>query len=533
MALIDGSMLDEIFGPSMPFSRDANERFLLDVDGATLVISSGVLQVGLIDTVNLAPGSVDGTKLNIDSGDVPHSSPSVAASDVHGALEEVALGYIDRLELAGGTMAGDIDMAGNEITGLAPATDPTDALSLASGQILVREGYFNRPPVGYAGTAVANGALRLTWIRATGSIYLTGLPTPGDTLDINGVTLTFSVSAGPNLIQIGGDVPTTVANAVSEINANTSITLDAIPLNTNVFAIQDAGASTALHLVVLNEDPPNTPEDGNGKPLSAVSAVITIRGFEGGLGTVEDGMMVPDLLTNGLYTYDLMQPATPWVGITGGGGPPSPHAASHEDAGSDEINVTGLSGLLADPQTPLSHASSHENGGADEINVGGLSGLLADPQNAGWFQSNPVSGAAPGVGQVLTWSGVVWAPTTPTTGADYDTLVGLTGPGLVVNDVVYISASNTVAKADASTAATGPARGVVVAAAAGIVDVRLAGRVTTFVGLTPGTVYYVSTAPGALMSTPPVGVGEYVQPVGIALTATTLIVGIQAMSVNT
>lgn len=529
MALIDAALLDEIFESSMPFSRGSNERFLLDVDGATLVITSGVLQVGVVDTVNLAPGSVGPTKLNIDSGDIPHSSPSIAATDVHDALEEVALGYIDRLELAGGTMAGDIDMDGNEITGLALATDPTDALSLASGQILVRKGYFYRPPAGYAGVGVVGGALRLTWIRATGSVYLTGLPTPGDTLSINGVVLTFSASGGPNLIQIGGDVPTTVANAVSEINANTSITLDAIPLNTNVFAIQDVGAGTALHLVVLNEDPPNTPEDGNSKPLSAVSSVITIRAFEGGLGVLDDGMLVQDLFTNVAYTCDLMQPATPWIA---GGGAPIPHAPSHENAGGDEIDVTGLSGLLADDQNPVNHAADHEDTGGDEIDVTALSGLLADPQDAGSLQSNPVSVAAPGVGQVLTWGGAAWAPATPVIGADYDTLVGVTGPGLGVNDVVYISASNTAAKADASGVATGPAMGVVVAEAVGLVDIRLFGKVTTFVGLTPGTEYYVSTTAGAITATPPVTTGEYVQPVGIALTATTLLVNTQRMTVN-
>ena len=32
---------------------------------------------------------------------------------------------------------------------------------------------------------------------------------------------------------------------------------------------------------------------------------------------------------------------------------PSAHKTSHQDAGSDEISVAGLSGLLADPQTPL------------------------------------------------------------------------------------------------------------------------------------------------------------------------------------
>lgn len=56
------------------------------------------------------------------------------------------------------------------------------------------------------------------------------------------------------------------------------------------------------------------------------------------------------------------------------------HATTHEDGGPDEINVAGLSGLLAEPQTPVAHASSHENGGPDEIDVSGLSGLLADAQ---------------------------------------------------------------------------------------------------------------------------------------------------------
>lgn len=59
---------------------------------------------------------------------------------------------------------------------------------------------------------------------------------------------------------------------------------------------------------------------------------------------------------------------------------PIPHSGTHENGGSDEIDVTGLSGLLADGQNPLDHASAHENGGGDKINVGGLSGLLANLQ---------------------------------------------------------------------------------------------------------------------------------------------------------
>jgi hypothetical protein len=59
---------------------------------------------------------------------------------------------------------------------------------------------------------------------------------------------------------------------------------------------------------------------------------------------------------------------------------PNDHATSHQNAGGDEIDVTGLSGLLADGQNPLTHAESHENAGDDPINVTGLVGLLATAQ---------------------------------------------------------------------------------------------------------------------------------------------------------
>jgi hypothetical protein len=44
-----------------------------------------------------------------------------------------------------------------------------------------------------------------------------------------------------------------------------------------------------------------------------------------------------------------------WVQVGGAGLAPAAHAASHENGGADEISVAGLSGVLADPQTPASH----------------------------------------------------------------------------------------------------------------------------------------------------------------------------------
>ena len=43
------------------------------------------------------------------------------------------------------------------------------------------------------------------------------------------------------------------------------------------------------------------------------------------------------------------------------GTPPATHHTTHEDGGMDEVSVTGLSGLLADPQTPAFHTTDTSN----------------------------------------------------------------------------------------------------------------------------------------------------------------------------
>lgn len=63
-----------------------------------------------------------------------------------------------------------------------------------------------------------------------------------------------------------------------------------------------------------------------------------------------------------------------------GGGSPIAHASTHENGGIDEIDLTGMSGVLVDPQTPVFHAASHQSGGGDEIDVSGLSGVLSEDQ---------------------------------------------------------------------------------------------------------------------------------------------------------
>ncbi len=53
---------------------------------------------------------------------------------------------------------------------------------------------------------------------------------------------------------------------------------------------------------------------------------------------------------------------------------PAAHATSHQNGGTDEISVAGLSGVLADPQTPATH--SHTLSGADFANQGTTTTVL-------------------------------------------------------------------------------------------------------------------------------------------------------------
>jgi len=78
----------------------------------------------------------------------------------------------------------------------------------------------------------------------------------------------------------------------------------------------------------------------------------------------------------------------------------------------------GTGGFVPTPMptaTPgvLPHHQTHEDGGNDEINVTGLSGILTDTQDAGWLQGLLITTTAPSNGQALAWSAAddEWQPT--------------------------------------------------------------------------------------------------------------------------
>jgi hypothetical protein len=46
---------------------------------------------------------------------------------------------------------------------------------------------------------------------------------------------------------------------------------------------------------------------------------------------------------------------------------PTAHKVSHQHLGTDELDLTGMTGLLGTAQTPILHASTHKHGGSDEV----------------------------------------------------------------------------------------------------------------------------------------------------------------------
>jgi len=131
-------------------------------------------------------------------------------------------------------------------------------------------------------------------------------------------------------------------------NASTGLlihTSDIVPVSMPAGATVDASALT-------NWDPPGPAVDVYQVTFSG-SATNAL---------VPDGIVI----FLGLFTFDV-KPAPL-------GPVPAGHHVTHEDTGIDEVDVTGLSGLLADPQTPEIHDNTKHNPVMEEAANKGIAG---------------------------------------------------------------------------------------------------------------------------------------------------------------
>jgi len=116
---------------------------------------------------------------------------------------------------------------------------------------------------------------------------------------------------------------------------------------------------------------------------------------------------------------------------------PAAHAPSHEDVGADELDVTGLSGTLADEQDPENHGSDHtdgtdniqsataaQDGLATSVQITKLNGIepLADVTPIGNSDVRILAGSGVLVAAdehiTVTATGTLTLPVAPDTGTD-------------------------------------------------------------------------------------------------------------------
>lgn len=129
--------------------------------------------------------------------------------------------------------------------------------------------------------------------------------------------------------------------------------------------------------------------------------------------------------------------------------------------------------------------------------------------------------------RLYAWNGSAWDDLSTVESAERIANIYTAGENLTAVDAVYISASNTVSKADAATnyQMIGFAESTVLSAAS--VPVISEGVLGGFTGLTAGSRYYLSTTGGAISTTVPTGAGNNVVQVGYAKSATELQIQIQ------
>ena len=97
--------------------------------------------------------------------------------------------------------------------------------------------------------------------------------------------------------------------------------------------------------------------------------------------------------------------------------------------------------------------------------------------------------------------------------------------GTSLNDIVYLSDTDTVESGDADDVAKQPVVGFVKdKPTTTTATVKYSGELTGFTGLVAGTTYFLSTTPGQITATPPVALGSIVQRVGFAKNSTTLVI---------
>lgn len=200
-----------------------------------------------------------------------------------------------------------------------------------------------------------------------------GVPQSKEDGKIDSSWLPASVGGGVEVKEAGATV-TAAASSLDFTNANDFVLTDASPetdiaINRNAangIAGLDAGA-----LLPLAQLPGHASTHKNGGTDEVATAAPAANGIpKAGAGSLLDTAWLPAATTLVKGTVEL--------------------ATSGENAAN--VVVQGNDARLSDSRTPTAHATSHQDTGSDEINVNALSGELADKQKVAVMEEGAVVG---------------------------------------------------------------------------------------------------------------------------------------------
>lgn len=256
--------------------------------------------------------------------------------------------------------------SGATIIGAAPGGAPVDSVFGRTGVVVAQIGDYTHAQIGSVGEDDHHNRL-----HGLGSVLDHGAATLAQlNALVSDATLDDALNPRPPSGAAGGQLGDTYPNpdvrGIRETSGPTLLT---------VGSIADGEYLTRSGSALVGATPP-----GAGDVVGPASATDNaVARFDTATGKLiqNSGVLIDD--------SDNITGVTTLNGVT-----VESHAARHENGGADEISVSGLAGLLADPQTPLSHAATHSDGGADEISVENLA--TASGNTAHVLKPNGVGG---------------------------------------------------------------------------------------------------------------------------------------------
>lgn len=493
------------------------------VFSASALVNADVDAAAAIAYSKLAALTANRALISDGSGFVSVSSVTSTELGYVSGVTSAIQGQINgKLSLSGGTMSGAINMGGNAITNLAAPSAGTDATTKT-----------------YVDDAVSAAIQGLSWkspvvAATTGNITLSGAQT------IDGV----SVIAGDRVLVKDQSSPALNGIYVASAGAwSRASDMDALTPRDEfngaaVFVLggtinADRGFVETAAVATVGTDPVTFVQFSSAGSYSAgdgisivgstisvalaadpglefSSAALRIKLADSSLALSAGGVAVALAASSGLAVSSgllvKVEASNPTLQING-----SNELGVKLDAAG--AIVTGASGIKV--QLEASAPSLQISGNELGVKLDGTRGVAKDA--SGVFVKID--------GSTITFNGSGQLQV----GSSDATLLSFTsGEALTAGDAVYVSSSGTVSKAMANAESTslgfvGLARSTVGSGAA--LQVIVGGRISGLSGLTAGSRYYLSAATaGASTTTAPSASGQQVALVGIAMSATELVV---------